>query len=155
MELMIQRLRQIKTALKPNKIWRIVFKRPAVQIYIIKVLLQDNQLQRHVTGLGTPITDKYTGSQTYSIFTEAITNGRKKAGTPYNLYDTGEFYESMKMLVGADYFEIIADPIKEDDNLYAKFGEEIVWLNEDSISKLTIYLVNHYRSAVREVLQIN
>ena len=152
MELLLKQLRNAKK-LNAGKIWLKVFKQADVQRYIIDVLLQDNQLKKHVTGLNAPITDKITGSQVYSFYTEVITNGRKKAGERYNLFDTGEFYNSMKVILGANYFEIEADPIKENDNLYAKFGEEIVWLNEDSKSKLAQFLIPKYIEQTRLLLQ--
>lgn len=155
MDILINRLREIKRNLTPDKIWRKVFRKRYVQRYIIEKLIQDNQLRKHVTGLGSPIRDKTTGSTTYSLLTEILSQGRKKAGEPYNLYDTGEFYNSMVFLLGYDYFEIEADPIKENDNLYTKFGEEIVWLSENSKEKLRPYLLREYNSELRKILHID
>lgn len=152
MDLLTERLLQIKKNLNSRIIWESVFSRPSVQDYVIEKLLQQNQLQKSVTGLNTPITDLQTGSTTYSVLTEILSGGRKKAGTRYNLFDTGEFYNSMIVILGNNFFEIEANPIKDDANLYTKYGEEIVWLSEDSKSKLREYLIFEYSVELRELL---
>ena len=72
----------------------------------------------------------------YTWYSEELKNGRKKAGEPYNLFDTGDFYKSMVILLGTNYFEIDADPIKENANLFTKYGEGIIGLTEESLEKL-------------------
>jgi hypothetical protein len=74
----------------------------------------------------------------YSGFTEEITKGRKKAGTHYTLYDTGDFYKSFDVNVYSDdSFTIEADSIKEDGtDLARKFGNGILGLSSDSKNKL-------------------
>lgn len=155
MDILVNRLRSIKRNLTPEKVWRKVFRKRNIQRYIIDKLIQDNQLRKHVTGLGSPIRDKNTGSTTYSLLTEILSQGKKKAGEPYNLYDTGEFYNSMVFLLGNNFFEIDADPIKENDNLYTKFGEEIIWLSENSKEKLRPYLINEYEIELRKILYLD
>ena len=152
MDILLNRLRSIKRNLKPEKIWKNVFRKKYIQEYIIDKLIQDNQLRLSLTGLGTPIRDKNTGSTTYSLLTEILSQGRKKAGDPYNLYDSGEFYNSMLFLLGNNFFEIDADPIKENDNLFTKYGEEIIWLSENSKEKLRPYLINQYEIELRKIL---
>jgi hypothetical protein len=152
MDILLNRLKSIKRNLKPEKIWKNVFRKKYIQEYIIDKLIQDNQLRLSETGLGTPIRDKNTGSTTYSLLTEILSQGKKKAGDPYNLYDSGEFYNSMLFLLGYNFFEIDADPIKENDNLFTKYGEEIIWLSENSKEKLRPYLINQYEIELRKIL---
>lgn len=155
MDLLTQRLLQIKKSLNSRNIWESVFSRPSVQDYVIEKLLQQNQLQKNVTGLNQPIRDLQTGSTTYALLTEILSGGKKKAGDPYNLFDTGQFYNSMTVILGNDFFEIEANPIKNDANLYTKYGEEIVWLSEDSKSKLREYLIFEYSVELRELLYLD
>lgn len=152
MDILTNRLKAIKTDLNPSKIWRAVFSQSDVQNYVIDKLLQDNQLRKSLTGLNQPIRDLQTGSTTYAVLTEILSGGRKKAGDPYNLFDTGDFYNSMVVILGNDFFEIKADPIKENANLYTKYGQEIVWLTDDSKQKLTVRLVEEYRIKLRDLL---
>ncbi len=152
MDILTNRLTNIKKQLNPDKVWKAVFSKSDVQDYVINKLLQDNQLRKSLTGLNQPIRDLQTGSTTYAVLTEILSGGRKKAGDPYNLFDTGDFYNSMVLILGNSFFEIKADPIKENANLYTKYGEEIVWLTDDSKNKLTERLVEEYRIELRDLL---
>ena len=151
MDILTTKLKSIKRNLQPGKIWKKVFRKTYIQRFVIEKLIQDNQLQKSLTGLNQPIRDLQTGSTTYSLMTEIMSGGKKKAGDPYNLYDTGEFYKSMVFLLGNNFFEIDADPIKDNDNLFTKYGEQIIWLSEDSKEKLRLRLRIEYETELRKV----
>lgn len=85
----------------------------------------------------------------YSYATELITNGAKQEGTPYTLYDTGEFYRSMYMVVLRDAIVFEADPMKGDDNLFEKYGSNIINLTTQSREKMKEFLIINYRNYVR------
>tara|TARA_R110001606_G_scaffold91591_3_gene204261 strand:+ start:8884 stop:9327 length:444 start_codon:yes stop_codon:yes gene_type:complete len=58
-----------------------------------------------------------------------------------NLLDTSEFYASITAKVDSSLLEIDADPIKTDDNgkdtnLYDRWGEDIIGLNEENLQEL-------------------
>ena len=151
MDILTTKLKSIKRNLQPGKIWKKVFRKTYIQRFVIEKLIQDNQLQKSLTGLNQPIRDLQTGSTTYSFVTEVMSGGKKKAGDPYNLYDTGEFYKSMVFLLGNNFFEIDADPIKDNDNLFTKYGEQIIWLSENSKEKLRLRLRIEYETELRKV----
>jgi hypothetical protein len=75
-------------------------------------------------------------SGVYSATTEYLSGGRKKAGTPYTLFDTGEFFKSFEVMYEDDGILIDADPIKKnssggiDTNLFEEYGEKILGLND-------------------------
>lgn len=94
---------------------------------------------------------------TYSEYTEWI-NPTKTAGTPYTLYDTGEFYNSMVIRVYGKEIEIDADPIKTDESgettdLFNEYGIGIIGLNEQSKTKLIEELKERYRRELERLLQ--
>jgi hypothetical protein len=113
----------------PDIIWNHVFSDKDFQTWILDLIRDDQLMEKGVNEDGQII-------GYYTQYTEELTNGRKKAGEPYNLFDTGDFYKSMLILLGTDYFEIDADPIKENANLFTKFGEGIIGLTEESLDKL-------------------
>ena len=76
-------------------------------------------------------------SGVYSATTEYLSKGRKKAGTPYTLFDTGEFFKSFEVMYEDDGILIDADPIKKDTNLFEEYGEKILGLNDEN---LTIFI---------------
>jgi hypothetical protein len=110
-------------------IWNHVFSEKEFQTWILD-LIRDDQLMEK----GVDETGKVIG--TYSWATQNIYNSSKIEGEHYTLFDTGDFYKSMVILLGTNYFEIDADPIKENANLFTKYGEGIIGLTEESLEKL-------------------
>jgi hypothetical protein len=110
-------------------IWNHVFSDKEFQTWILD-LIRDDQLMEK----GVDETGKVIG--TYSWATQNIYNSSKIEGEHYTLFDTGDFYKSMVILLGTNYFEIDADPIKENANLFTKYGEGIIGLTEESLEKL-------------------
>lgn len=87
----------------------------------------------------------------YSPVTEFI-NPEKKAGEPYTLNDTGAFYESMYVEVLKDSIIINANPIKGNDNLFLKYGNGIIGLTNENITKLTVEVKKRYIKEVKKTL---
>jgi hypothetical protein len=79
----------------------------------------------------------------YSTFTEMI-NPSKLAGDPYNLDDTGQFYASMYVQVLRDAIVVEGDGQKGDENLFEKYGDDIIGLNEESKQKLRDEIKKRY-----------
>tara|TARA_R100001443_G_C3305627_1_gene166425 strand:- start:14 stop:505 length:492 start_codon:yes stop_codon:yes gene_type:complete len=90
----------------------------------------------HVDSDNKPLYSKRHQSGVYSATTEYLSGGRKKAGTPYTLFDTGEFFNSFEVMYEGDGILIDADPIKKnssgaiDTNLFEEYGEKILGLND-------------------------
>lgn len=59
------------------------------------------------------------------------------------LKDTGEFYESFRVIPTNKGFNIIANPNKDGDNLFDDFGEEIVGLTKEN-EKLMLEFVEEF-----------
>lgn len=96
---------------------------------------------------------------TYSRYTE-ILNPEKQEGTPYTLYDTGEFYNSLMIEVFDDSIEINGDGLKVDEfgqttDLFEEYGYEIIGLTEESKTKLATELIERFNIEYRRLLQIN
>lgn len=88
----------------------------------------------------------------YSYATELLSGGEKQEGTPYTLYDTGEFYRSMYMVVLRDAVVFEADPIKGDDNLFEKYGRNIIGLTEPNKDKLRQLVKTKYIEYFKKTL---
>lgn len=129
MQILNDLLRNTKILMNADIIWNHVFSDKEFQTWILDLIRDDQLMEKGVNEDG-----KIIG--VYTRYTEELTNGRKKAGEPYNLFDTGYFYKSMVILLGTNYFEIDADPIKENANLFTKYGEGIIGLTEESLEKL-------------------
>ena len=68
------------------------------------------------------------------------------------LFDTGEFYSTFVIIPGKDFFEIDANPIREDTDLFKEYGEEIVGLNDENLQKVIDLFRETISLRVREQL---
>jgi hypothetical protein len=77
----------------------------------------------------------------YAPFTKDI---KTFLGLPIDrvtLYQTGEFYRSWEFVNKKDGFILRADPMKEGEDLTDRWGEAIIGLTDESISKLNIEIL--------------
>lgn len=61
-----------------------------------------NQLYQGFNAEGKRLVNQKTKRTVYSPLTEEISGGRKKAGDPYNFYDTGDFFGGFYIKVSKD-----------------------------------------------------
>lgn len=94
---------------------------------------------------------------TYSYLTQILSGGRKKWGDHYTLYDTGDFYRGMFVVVLKDSLVVDSDEaVKEDGtNLFYKYGDNIVGLTDENMAKLIEVLRDKYITFARKVLGID
>jgi hypothetical protein len=144
----INRYRTLKT----DYLWRVVFSDAKFREWVLDLIRQDQLFKQGIDGDGDII-------GTYSEWTEML-NPEKVAGTPFTLYDTGDFYKSFILYVYSNYIEVDANPIKindkgEQENLFWKYGENIIALTNESLEKLRTEFLSRFREEVRELLQLN
>lgn len=93
---------------------------------------------------------------TYSFATEFMSNGLKKAGEPFTLHDTGQFYNSFRVVVRKGEITITADPMKTNaqggtENIYEKFGNfRIEGLTEENLEAVRKFCVEYYQKWFRK-----
>ena len=85
----------------------------------------------------------------YTPFTVKLKKLRGQVTDRTTLKDTGEFYNSFKVTVQKDSFTIDADAQKDDDNLYDKYGIDIVGLTESNQQTINIFLKENYINYLR------
>ncbi len=131
--------------------WKYVLQDKKFQIWTLDLIRQDQLFKEGQDGDGNIL-------GYYSAFTEQL-NPEKKEGSHYTLKDTGDFYESMIFNIFVDYLEIDADPIKhdkitgEETNLFQKYGEDILKLNEENLELFKNELVKKYIDTVKMLSQ--
>lgn len=118
---LLKMTQNIKQA-KPPKIFLLTFQDKNLQNLVLE-LNKEGQLRvgLQANGLSLP---------SYSFATQIISGGQKRAGTPYTLFDTGEFYRSFDLLVTGAFLQINADTQKPDKDLQ-EYGE-LLGLTEQS-----------------------
>lgn len=77
----------------------------------------------------------------YSPYTKEIKMAKGQPIDRVTLRDTGEFYASfvVKVLPNGD-FEITANPIKDEDNLFERWGNEVTGLQPKNLAKILDYV---------------
>jgi hypothetical protein len=138
--------------LKDEYLWRKVFSDRIFREWTLDLIRKDQLFKKGIDGDGDII-------GTYSAMTESI-NPKKREGTPYTLFDTGDFYKSFIIYVYKNYIEVDANPIKinnkgEKENLFWKYGENIIALTPTSLNRLRKEFKRRFENELRELLQIN
>jgi len=105
-------------------------------------LVQRRQLKFGITG-----DDHFLGE--YSA-ASVLFYGKEEG--PIQLKDTGEFYESMEMVLTDDGFFINADGQKDDTNLFIEYGSDITKLNDKNFSIFIDRLVLYIQEAIIKML---
>jgi len=130
-----------------REVWFFVFQDSAFKQKVLDWIRLDQLFEQGTDEMGNVI-------GTYSIITEMVYNPEKVAGTHYTLKDTGDFYKSFYIEVLADSFVINADPIKEDGtNLFERYGEGIIGLDEESKGKLIMEIKERYYTEALRLLR--
>lgn len=70
----------------------------------------------------------------YTLFTLREKEGTRPVNDPglINLFDTGAFYDTFNIKLEKDGFLIIADTIKDGEDLQDRWGDELLGLTEES-----------------------
>jgi len=131
--------------------WRTAFNDPNFTNYILDLIRNDQLFSQGIDSDGDII-------GYYSEWTEMM-NPEKEAGEHYTLKDTGKFYESMIIYIYDNLIEIDADPIKKDDkgketNLFNEYGENIIGLTDENLSKVALILANKYKTEIIRLLSV-
>lgn len=126
-----------------NWIFKRVLDRPDLKRKIIELNTQRQLGDEGIDALGNIL-------GFYSIVTEFMSNGAKKAGDPYTLNDTGAFWASFDVQVLQGHISINANGQKDTDNLFDKFGIDILGLTDENLQLLIEdakgYYIEYYRS---------
>ena len=119
---------------------------PTLQREIIIIWIQKEQI--FTQGI-----DKYGNIiGLYSATTEQFTEGRKKAGTKFDLFESGDFFASMYIMVLADEIIIDADSSKMENKDW--WRNAILGLTDENIKKLQERVKVKYLEFARRILGV-
>ena len=130
---------------------------------ILFTLWNDNKVQNYIIDLNTE------GEQTSQLYNLGIDSEGNNLGeySPYTiqfkvekgqrfdhvtLKDTGDFYETFVVKPNKKGFEIVANPNKDDDNLFEIYGKEIVGLTEDNKTILLGFIKEDFNKELEKRL---
>ena len=122
-----------------RRVFFLTFTRGDAQNQIIE-FNTEGQLRLGITSDGSSL-------PVYSKLTEVMSGGVKQAGTPFTLYDTGDFYESFKISsIDGDSVTIEAQTQKPDKDLL-EYGK-IIGLTDVSLTELVNFIMPIIRDIV-------
>lgn len=113
--------------------------------YIIKLNTIDQLFDDGIDSLGDSLGE-------YSPFTVELKKIKGQPTDRITLKDTGKFYKTFKIEIKNDSFFINANPIKEDNNLFDDFGNEIVGLTEENQIKVSKIILDNTIKYIRKQL---
>lgn len=144
-------LNRAKLTLDMDLVWYVVFSDPTFKRWILDLVRQDQLFDK-----GVDEDDDIIG--TYSEATEMI-NPSKIAGTPYTLFDSGDFYKSFVIRVGKRIFEIDADTSDMDgENWWVQNNitkDAILGLTDENKTKLSVEVKRRFIIEARKILLRN
>ena len=123
---------------------------PAVQKFILDLNRTDQLFNKGVD----------SKNKALGVYAPSTINSKNERGVPVpsdfhiTLFDTGEFYSTFVIIPGKDFFEIDANPIREDSNLFEDFGEDILGLNDENLQVLIDFFKETIQLRVREQLRL-
>jgi hypothetical protein len=95
----------------------------------------------------------------YSRATELMSGGRKKEGDPFDLNDTGAFYQSMSATPVSDGLIIDGATQKMEDSFSQTNGywwhDGILGLTDENMDKLATLMAEEYRKYARRTMGID
>lgn len=138
--------------LREEYLWRKVFNDVIFRTWVLDLIREDQLKKKKIDGDGDII-------GLYSAMTESL-NPKKKEGTPYTLFDTGDFFKTFIIYVYQNYILVDANPIKinrkgEKENLFWKYGENIIALTPYNLGRLRTEFKRRFENELRELLQLN
>jgi hypothetical protein len=123
-------------ALDENKIINQILSNKSFQEFIIDLNTRDQLFDKGINSLGVKLSDIGGDYAGLTLELSAAKGRPKKSASSINLFDTGDYYKSHKIVLSKDSFEIVSDPIKDDSNLYDDWGKDIVGLTEENLQKV-------------------
>ena len=129
-------------AIDEGQILQEIFKRPDIQKLIIFLNTEKQLFEKGQDSRGMRLDDLGGGYSINTIYgVPGQYAGKIEKGQPINrvtLKDSGEFYKSWKVFApqGANYVEIIANPMKNGKDINEEWGGHVIGLDSESIRTL-------------------
>lgn len=134
---------------KENRLFKKILDVDGIKKLIISLNTVNQLGFESVDSEGNPLTNRFTGSTTYSP-----NDPLGRGGQDYRIFETGDYWDTFKVIIMEGYIVIESNPFKENDNLFDMFGEQIEGLTDDSIKTLIpivlkLYL-KHFRLGIKQ-----
>lgn len=135
-------LQQLKG--QEDRIFKIVLDQREFKDLIIELNTEKQFGEQSVDSTGSPLFNTLTQRSVY-----ANSDPLGRGGQPYQVFRTGEYWDSFQITVGAGIIIINSNPFKTDNNLFEVYGVDIEGLTDestqDAIDEALDLFINWYR----------
>jgi hypothetical protein len=129
----------------------IAYKVATRQDFQQEVIRINTQLQLYDKGQDSEGTLLSAIGGSYSPVTIEIKRAKGQPFDRVTLKDTGDFYKSFRVIPFKGGFEITADPIKDNTNLFKEWGEDIIGIQDENKHLLAQKYVEAIFKKVEEI----
>jgi len=122
--------------LNENAIINEILSNKDFQQFIIDLNTGDQLFEEGINALGVSLEDADRFGEGYTPLTISIKQEKGQPTDRVTLKDTGAFYKTFKIVLGPTSFQIEADPNKGGDNLFDRWGKDVVGLTDGNTQKV-------------------
>lgn len=112
-------------------VFKLVLNNKQVKDLIINQNTNVQLRQKHVDSLGNTLFNQYSNRTFYGKGDELGRDGK-----PYEVFNTGDYFDTFKIEVGEGYIIINSNPKKGEDSLFEMYTEDLEGLTDDSLTRL-------------------
>jgi hypothetical protein len=128
-----------------GRVFKLVLDNKQVKDLIIALNTEGQLMTEHVDALGNQLFNQYTQRTTY-----AQSDPLGRGGQPYEVFQTGDYYDTFRVQIGAGFIEITSNPEKPGGSLYEMYNENLEGLTESSIKILNEFVRGLYQRFIRQ-----
>ena len=122
-----------------DKVFKLALDNQTIKKLIVFLNTEKQMGEDSVDGLGNELFNVFTNRSYYSR-----NDPKGRGGEPYRLNDTGAFWKTFKVAVEQGRIVIDANPMKDSDNLFDAYGQDIVGLDDESLQTLINEALEHF-----------
>ncbi len=123
--------RLVKLSSQEDKVFRLALDNPTIKNLIIDLNTEKQLKEQHVDSKGETLFNTITQRSVY-----APSDPLGRGGEPYEVFRTGKYYKSFKVVIKADSIVITSNPQKGSKNLFEIYTVELEGLTQQSLQIL-------------------
>jgi len=120
----------VKMSKQDDKIFKEVLDNKFIRELVIE-LNTEGQMGLGIDSGGNPLFNTVTGRSVY-----APTDPLGRGGQPYQVFQSGAYWDSFRVAVGAGFINIVSNPFKRNNNLFEVYTENLEGLTDKNLEEL-------------------
>ena len=130
-----------------RRVFKDVLDNDIVKSLIIDLNTRKQLKQQHIDSLGNELFNRFTQRSVYGV-----SDPLGRGGQPYEVYQTGDYYDSFQVFIRGNAIVIDSNPEKPNGSLFEMYNENIEGLTDESKVKLIALVRDLYINYVRKYI---